>query len=274
MSEPLLSLVTGTRNRPDAVATLARSALAHAGDDFELLIADASARPGGFASADPRIEVIPETTPLGYPRGYNALFRRARGRWICFLNDDAELAPGFGAALRGAIERRPEVDLFCLPVVERGEAVAQVLLCMGMPYACMGAVRREAGCAVGWFDEGYRFYGPDSDLALRLIAAGRRLAPAPGARVIHHRADDAERAGNAAFFAQDNARLLALWRPRRAALRRRYRRSSYRYFRALEVRASSTYGGEALVVPASGEPPSRPGAELHRVKAPGWWLGI
>jgi GT2 family glycosyltransferase len=271
VSEPLFSLVAGTRNRPEAVARLIASVQAHAGNRFELLIGDASDRAGGFAAADPRIEVIREAQPLGYPRGYNALFARARGRFVCFLNDDAELCPGWGAALRAAVERRPEVDLFCLPVVEPGESEGSILLCMGIPFACMGAVRREAGAAVGWFDEGYAFYGADADFGLRLVAAGRRLAPAPGADVIHHFAEDAHRVGNAPLLAQDNARLAQIWRPRRAELRRRYRRGSFRYFRELETSVSAIYGASALVAP---RPDALPARARHRVKAPGWWLGI
>ena len=178
-SEPCFSLVTGTRNRPDAIARMIRSALDHVDASFELLVGDASDRPGGFERIDPRVEVIREPEPLGYTRGFNALFRRARGRFVCFLNDDVELPPGWGSALLAATLRHPEVDLFCLPVIERGESAPSILLFMGMPFACMGAVRREAGEALGWFDEGYAFYGADPDLSLRLIASGRRLAPAP-----------------------------------------------------------------------------------------------
>lgn len=251
-----------------------RSALDHAGPSFELLVGDASDRPGGFERSDPRVEVIREPEPLGYTRGFNALFRRARGRYVCFLNDDVELPPGWGAALLEAIRRHPEVELFCLPLIERGESEASILLCMGVPYACMGAVRREAGEALGWFDEGYGFYAADTDFSLRLIAAGRRLAPARGAHVFHHRADDAQRVSNVAHVERDRARRQRIWHPRRQALRRRYRRSSFRYFRALEERQSPTHRCAALVVPSGAQTSAARPVRTHRVRAPGWWLGL
>jgi GT2 family glycosyltransferase len=253
---------------------MVRSVAQHSDVPFELLIGDASAPSQRFACDDPRVRVIPEDPPLGPPRGYNALYRQARGRWICWLNDDLEVPPGWGAALIGAIEHHVEVDLFCLPVIERGASEALLLLYLGLPYACMGAVRREAGEALGWLDEGYGFYATDPDFALRMIASGRRLAPAVGAHVFHHHLKDEARVANTPHFERDNARLGRLWHPRRRALRRLYRRSSFRYFRDLETRWSEAWRCQALEVPldpsAAPRPPNRP----HRVKAPGWWLGI
>jgi GT2 family glycosyltransferase len=275
VSEPVLSIVTGTRNRPDAIARMVRSIVEHTDLPFELLVADASDQQGGFGNADPRVQVISEPEPLGPPRGYNILFRRARAPWVCWLNDDVEVPPGWGAGVLASIERNPEVDHFCLPVVERGESEALVLLYWGIPYACMGLVRREAGEAVGWFDEGYSFYATEPDLALRLIESGSRLAPALDTHVLHHRRPDEARVSNRESFARDNARFECLWRPRRNELRRRYRRTSFRYFRGLEVCRSEAWASKALVVPMlRGEARPPRSARRHHVKAPGWWLGI
>jgi GT2 family glycosyltransferase len=252
---------------------MVRSVLDNTYVPFELLIADAS--DGAlFECDDPRVRVIPEPVPLGAPRGFNVLYRHARGTWVCWLNDDLEIPKGWGEALETSLHEHPEVDLFCLPVIERGDPAALILLYLGIPYACMGVMRREVGDAIGWLDEGYRFYATDPDIALRTVEAGHRLAPAIGAHVYHHHLEDEGRSSNREAFDQDNARLNRLWHPKRRALRRRYRRTSYRYFKDLNTRRSTVYGCEALEVPTGVEAGPARAPRPHRVKAWGWWLGI
>jgi GT2 family glycosyltransferase len=277
MDEPLLSITTGTRNRPDSIARFVRSVLSHTRAPFELLIADASDResPPELASlvaGDARLRVVREDPPLGPVRGSNALFRRARGRWVCFLNDDLEVVPGWDAAVLAAAERCPRADLLCLPVLERGDTSAKILLYQGLPYACMGALRRSAGEAVGWYDEGYAFYATDPDLAMRLLAAGRGLAPVLGTRVVHERVADAERASHREQLARDNVRLALRWNGHMRELRRRYRRSSYRHFRGLETTFSEVWNTEALEIPLAPAASRRRLRNPHQVDAPGWWI--
>ncbi len=253
-----------------------RSVVANVDLPFELLIGDASDEQGLIECADPRVQIVPEPEALGPPRGYNTLFRMARGDWVCWLNDDLELPPGWGDAVRAAIESGPPVDLFCLPMIEPGDPEALILLFSQIPYACMGLIRRDAGEAMGWFDEGYSFYATDPDLALRLVAADRRLAPAVGAHVLHHHLKDEERFRNRERLERDNARLARHWMPRIPALRRCYRRTSYRYFRNLEVRRSEAWRTKALAIPLAPPAEERLPAHKrrHRVKAAGWWLGV
>ena len=249
---PVLSITTGTRNRPSSIHRFVASVLATTRVPFELLVADASDRAPTFRCADARVRVYREEPPLGPVRGSNALFRRARADWVCFLNDDLQVTPGWDEAVLAAAARFPRADLLCLPVRERGEPSAKILLYWNLPYACMGVVRREAGDALAWWDEGYAFYAVDPDLALRMIAAGRRLAPVLRACVIHDRLADEERASHRQLLARDNARLERLWRPRLPELRRRYRRTSYRYFRGLETTFSRAWNTDALEVPLEG----------------------
>jgi GT2 family glycosyltransferase len=268
----LLSITTGTRNRPAPIESFVRSVLAHTTVPFELLVADASDRVPPYTNADPRVHVVREDPPVGPIRGSNRLFRQARGRWVCFLNDDLEVTPNWDRAVVASIERCPRADLLCIPVLERGDATAKILLYHGLPYACMGVVRREAGDALGWYDEGYRFYATDPDLSMRMLEAGRWIAPVRGACVVHDRLADDERASHHESFQRDNQRLLERWTPRLPALSRRYRRTSYRYFRDLETTFSEVWNTEALEVPLANAPRSERRGRPHTVDAPGWWL--
>src|SRR4029450_4530455 len=119
---PRLSIVSGTRNRPEFVARFVRSVLEHVTVPFELLIGDASDGGSFFESPDPRVHVYPERVRRGAPRGYNALFRRARGAWVCYLNDDLEIGAGWSEAVVAAVARHPEADLFWLAVREPARA--------------------------------------------------------------------------------------------------------------------------------------------------------
>jgi GT2 family glycosyltransferase len=255
MSDPVLSIVTGARNRPETLARLVRSVLEHTRHPFELLIGDASDG-APFASRDERVRVLPEPLRLGPARGYNELFRRARGAFVAYLNDDAEVLPGWSAAALDVFARHPEIDLACLPLIEPGDPQPFVLLYQQMPVAQMGVLRRDAGRALGWFDERFWFYGADTDLSLRALFAGRRLAPAYGRLLVHHKLEDAERRSNMERVAPDRQLLDRLWKGRLDAARSRYRRSSFRYFRRLGVARRADYGADVLEIPA--EPSARP----------------
>jgi GT2 family glycosyltransferase len=264
---PVLSIATGTRNRPESINRFVDSVLQKTRVPFELLVADASDRSREFRCADHRVLVRREDPPLGPVRGFNALFRLARGRLVCFLNDDLEVTPGWDKAVLWAATRFWRADLLCLPVLERGEQSPKILLYCGLPFACMGVVRRKAGEAMGWWDEGYAFYAVDPDFAMRVITTGRRLAPVLGTCVVHNRLADEERASHRELLERDNARLDGLWRPQLAELYRRYRCTSYRYFRGLDTVFSEVWQTDALEVPLAGTPTRRP-RRPHRVDTP------
>jgi glycosyltransferase involved in cell wall biosynthesis len=265
MDDPLLSIVTGTRNRPESLALFVRSVLEHTRQPFELLIGDASEGPP-FRSRDPRVRVFPEAVPLGYARGYNELFRRARGELVAYLNDDVEVLPHWSETVLAAFERHPEIDLVCIPLVEPGDPDPFLLLYQEMPVAQMGVLRREAGRALGWFDERFWFYGADTDLSLRVMDAGRRLAPAFGRPLLHHRLDDGERDRNMRCAPPDLRMLDQLWKRRLNATRRRYRRTSFPYFRGLEVSRRSDYGADVLRIPLEPNGLPRQPARPYRLK--------
>ena len=262
---PELSIVTGTRNRLDLLAEMVASVLEHTELSFELLIGDGS--DSEYASFDdPRVQVFPEEEPLGSVRGYNELFKRARADLVCYLNDDLVVLPGWSRRILDVFRQHPEVDLACIPLIEPDEPRPFIALYHSIPYAQMGVLRRQAGEALGWFDERYRAYGPDPDLAMRLIASGRRLAPIYGAVVEHLKVEDDPRESNSRTFESDNAELHRLWYPRRYEIRRKYRKRSFRYFEGFDTRPSESYGCSLLTVPES--PDSLPEKPLspHVVK--------
>lgn len=273
----MISVIVGTRNRPQLIERFVASIVAHTTHPFEVLVGDASDRVPCYESGDSRVRVLWESEPLGYVRGYNALFREARGSYVAFLNDDLEVLPGWSEGVMGLFQRHPKVDLACLPMVEPDEEGAFLLLYSGIPYACMGVARREAGEALGWFDEGYRFYAADPDFSLRLILSGRRLAPVFGPPLVHHKHPDGARDANRAHLERDNRRLQEIWTRRMKQVRRSYRRGSSRYFRGLETRWSEAHQTDALEIPGSdADRPLNPRRPHEPRGSPWWapWLGL
>ena len=153
----------------------------------------------------------------GFGRGCNAGAARAQGKYLFFVNPDAELAPGCIAALERAADSLPDfVAANPLIVDARGRAyfrTGSILLAgsggrgeapvepVGLPVlsGCALFVRRAAFEAVGGFDPAIFLYHEDHDLAVRLAALGK-LWHVPEAVVQHVAGTAAPRTAEVAWL--------------------------------------------------------------------------
>ena len=218
-----LSLVTGTVNRPEPFANLVRSIVEHTTVDWELVVSDASDVP--VECSDPRVRILPERPRLGCVKGYNKAFREARGAWIIFLNDDAEVTAGYDTAAIEFMEAHPQIGLGCLHYSENGGPF-HFNSAWGVPYPNFGIFSKTLGEQVGYFDDALIMYGNDNSLALRILLADRGIADIPGSRILHHSRQDEVRAENQKHRARDNAVLHDTYMPSR-----RYWLAAYRKYR-------------------------------------------
>lgn len=193
MTKPVLSLVTGTVNRPQSFERLLASIVAHTSVEWELVVADASDAP--LVCGHGRVRVLPERPRLGCVKGYNRAFSVTRGDWVIWLNDDAEVLPGYDMAAIGFMEQWPRIGLGALHYSECGGPF-HVNSAWGCTYANFGIIRRSLGEHVGWFDEDLVMYGNDNSLAIRVLMADYGIGDIPEARVLHHSVKDATREGN------------------------------------------------------------------------------
>ncbi|MFL6152082.1 MAG: glycosyltransferase family 2 protein, partial [Ornithinibacter sp.] len=219
MSAPRYEVVVPTAGRDSLSALL--PALA-AGDgplpDRVLLVDD---RPDKSAPLAPprhlgplagRIAVLPGPA-RGPAAARNVGWRAARADWVAFLDDDVIPAPGWRAALAAdlaelgagvaASQGRVRVPLPRDRPPTDWERNVGGLAEARWATADM-AYRREALAAVGGFDERFpRAYREDSDLALRVLAAGYELrtgrrcvlhpvGQAPAAVSLHKQAGNAD----------------------------------------------------------------------------------
>jgi GT2 family glycosyltransferase len=191
----ILSIVTGTRNRPQDFARLMVSIEAHTSVDHEVIVADASEDPLYTDDLAENVVVLRERPPLGYSRGYNAAFRRARGTWVIWLNDDVEVLPGYADAAIHFMETHSAIGLGALYYREGFRDFA-VHSYFGMLYANFGILEWNFGDAIGWFDEDLPMYGTDNALAFKVLLAGKGIAAIPQARIIHYATQDIHRREN------------------------------------------------------------------------------
>lgn len=156
------------------------------------------------------IRVIRNANNLGYAKANNQGAAAAQGEWLCLLNNDLHLAPGWfepmlalaqrlgpAAGAIGNVQRRvvdraidhsgifinarckPEHDRSWYPWPRRWRRVPAVT------GACL-LIRRTDFIATGGFDEQFTNGGEDVDLCLRLASQGRINAVALRSRILHH----------------------------------------------------------------------------------------
>lgn len=195
---PLLSFVTGTRNRPVDLHRLIGSLQSNTRVDWELVIADASDKPvqlGLDEETAKRVRIIPERPRLGCTKGLNRAFAHARGEWIMWLNDDCIIEAKAPEIAIEFMELRPHVGLGCLFYGEPGKPY-KVNSYFSMVYANFGILKREFGNAIGWLDEDFPMYGNDNALAFKVLMAGKGVQPIPQAAIYHFATDDIHRIEN------------------------------------------------------------------------------
>lgn len=173
----------------------------------------------------PEARLVFSPTNLGYATGHNRVIAEARGEFVCLLNQDIVLDPGFlGAALAAFdaptvgsvqgrlrwlspdLERTDRIDSTGLMinrarrVTSRGQGSPdgphndRPGLLFGVDGACpvyrraaLEDVRIVAGDHAEYLDEDFFMYKEDVDLAWRLLLRGWDAAYAPGAVAWHAR---------------------------------------------------------------------------------------
>lgn len=209
----MLSLVTGAFNRPEAFRRLVDSIVKHTKVGWELVCSDASDVP--LVCDDERVRILPERPRQGHCRGYNRAFREAKGPWLLWLNDDAEVCPGYDTEAIAFMEAHPQIGLGALHYSENGGPF-HVNSAYGAIYANFGIFRKVIGEQVGFYDEDIEMYGADNAFALQILLAGYGIADIPSAKILHHSVNDQMRMNNQRNRANDNRTLTKKYMPLRA----------------------------------------------------------
>lgn len=211
MTTPVLSIVTGTLNRPESFKRLLNSIVLNTSVSWELVVSDASDAPYDF-DLPKNVLMIEERPRLGCTLGYNRAFHKTSGEYVLWLNDDCEVLPGYAAAAVSFMRSHPEVGLGALHYSENGSPF-HVNSAWRAIYANFGIFPRELGVRVGFFDEDIIMYGCDNSFTFRVLLNDRGVSDIPAARVIHHSVKDQHRVENQATRSKDNDLLASRYMP-------------------------------------------------------------
>lgn len=198
---PQVSVVCSTHGRADLLPRLIRSLEAQTLplEDFEVVIVDDASPDDSAAVLDElaarselRLRVLRHRTNRGAAAGRNTAWRAAGASRIAFTDDDCTPAPGWLAAGVSALDSGRDVF-----VVGPTEPDPNELHLLRRPFSrslevveprffetCNVFYRRDDLEALGGLDERFRT-GEDTDLGLRMLAAGRRVVWEPAAKVRH-----------------------------------------------------------------------------------------
>jgi len=229
-SDGRISVVIGTRDRPDDVRRCVRSVLASDHPDFEVFVVDnapttTATRDVVASFADARLHYVLEARP-GVSRARNAGLALASGAVVAFVDDDVVVDRGWLAALADAYAR--DADVVCVTgLVPSGElrtptqryfdervtwarntdrrvfrtaAPPADLPLFPFSVGAFGtganmSLRRSAALALGGFDVALgpgtpSRAGEDPDLFTRVLLSGGALAVEPSAIVWHRHRPD------------------------------------------------------------------------------------
>jgi hypothetical protein len=205
MSEPLVSVVTVTRNRPQQLQETLDSVAAQTLSAWEHIVIDdgsdngASELMAGRAAADPRVRhIVCEGRCAGAGVGRNIGVRAARAPLVVLLDCDDVLTPQCLERRAAAMARNADLDFATFqrgPLVNEaggaasdaqllGDDLCRFLFYLEPPWFIAAPIwRRETLVRLGLFDE--KLIGwQDIELHVRAISAGLRYVRFP--EIDHH----------------------------------------------------------------------------------------
>lgn len=224
----IVSIALPTFNRLARLQKCVESVRENAGVPYELIVVDGGSTDGSreWIAEQGDLRAILEERREGAVRAFNRAFRAATGEFVTWLNDDARIMPGALESALGMFDL-PKVrdrlgmaamyhewhsDRNVLDRVERFGGTFELCHVRGYPYANFGVLRRALLERVGFADEGFRFFGFDPDLSLRIqIEEGLLVLGCRGACVRHEEHHDERKTGDLAIGDEDNRRLFEKW---------------------------------------------------------------
>ena len=223
-----LSIVVPTCNRAALLETALRTITRQTQCSYEIIVVDGASTDHTAAVLEPfaarlgeRMTIFREPVRRGFVRAANLGLRAARGRNLCWINDDARpVADAIDAAV-AAVDASP-ADVLAMfhrwhseknlaYQMDSGGRTFSLCHVRGTLYANFPIARRTTFERLGFLDARYRFCGADPDFSLAAWNTGVAVRPAWGVCLDHDEHADDRRAEDSPAMAADNAALFAKW---------------------------------------------------------------
>ena len=225
MRSPRLSVIVPTHQTRELTLRCVETLESEGTTDLQIVVVDDGSSDGtseALSVSCQSVEVLRLPQAVGFTRAANLGLERGRGEILLLLNSDTEVEPGAFAPLLAAFERDPKLGaagaalhypdgspqwsggsaptllwlfglasglpplLARLPGWRRVKPVGATPGRVDWVTGAALALRRRAWEQAGPMDEGFRFYGQDLDLCLKVRKAGWTVAILKDFPVLHH----------------------------------------------------------------------------------------
>ena len=186
--------------------------------DYEIVVVDGISSDGtqSWLSAQPDVVLIVESERRGCCHAFDQSLRAAKGRWVCWLNDDVLVLPDSLRAMHGLRLPVSSRRIWRLSPVSRPRQLNDfVVNTVGrfrpLIYANFGFLRRNTLETLGYLNLSYQKFGWDPDLSLRVWSSQGSVVPCNEAKIIHYFIDDGTRNNDEEKRQLDYLTLKTMW---------------------------------------------------------------
>ncbi|MCU0534211.1 MAG: glycosyltransferase [Hydrococcus sp. Prado102] len=198
MTDTVLSIVIGTRNRKELLQQCLKSLVGNIQVKHEIIVIDAGSTDGTIAYLESRsgIKLVKDGQLLGQARSLNQVFKTLNSTYICWLSDDNEALNGMLDVGVSILEENPDIGMVALKVRDVVGQFANAPYIGGIAdrtdiLNCnQGIIRSDLLRQVGYFDETLRDYGIDVDLTTKVLLAGYKVVYTKEVAIHHYRDRD------------------------------------------------------------------------------------
>lgn len=213
MSEPLISLVTGTYQRYKLLTQMVDSFRQNMSDgiEYDIIVVDGGSTDGTieWAKQQPDVKLIEQGELLGAIRAFDAGAKASTATYVLLANDDVLLHPGSVLPAIVLLEQQPRcgavafMDNRAAPGYNNRDYKVQGITIIAdngkevqAPYPQVGLIRRSIGDLAGWWGSDDPImsqgdtYGGDSYLGARIYELGYAVFSVDACKVTDLVADD------------------------------------------------------------------------------------
>lgn len=226
---PLVSIIILNFNGRGYLEKCLKSVLEQNYPNFEIIFVDNASADGSVEfvknmfSNDPRIKIIQNPTNLGASQARNIGIKKAKGKYIVFLDNDTQVTPNWLDELVNTMENNPSIGIAQSTLLKmnyqntiqhsgqfmidycgwtwkfcKDEAYENFLKKHRQPITIFSAVtaamiiRRNKIDEIGLFDPKFFIYFEDTDLSWRVWLRGYKVVSVPRSVVYHEGAGSIE----------------------------------------------------------------------------------